>query len=76
MPYVTSWERLAKAEGERDGLLAGIEECLELKFGADGLQLLPEVQQIADNTVLEAVFKSIKNTTMPGDLRRLWSPGS
>jgi hypothetical protein len=40
MPYITSIERRAE---ERGRLIGAIELGLELKFGNDGLQLLPEI---------------------------------
>jgi len=40
MPYITSVERV----GMKKGLLKGIELGLEVKFGAEGLKLLPEIE--------------------------------
>ena len=77
MPYVTSFERLAKEEGREEGrvagLLARIEQALDLKFGADGLALLPEIQKVSDVGVLQAVLRGIKTTGSVEELRRLWS---
>lgn len=69
MPYITSVERRGiqkgQAQGEtiglRKGLLKGIELGLELKFGADGLRLLPEIHQIQDLAVISAVHATIKD---------------
>jgi hypothetical protein len=60
MPYVTSFERLAreegkaegkvegKAEGLREGLLEAIDLGLELRFSKEALRILPRVRDIAD----------------------------
>jgi hypothetical protein len=71
MPYMMSFERIAR----KQELLAGIEQLLELKFGPDGLQLLPEIRQVSDIDVLRAVLQSVKTAAAPDDLRRLWTPG-
>lgn len=44
MPYITSVERI----GIRQGLLEGIELGLELKFGSEGLGVLPKISRIQD----------------------------
>ena len=58
MPYLSSFERLAKEEGKVEGRVEGREEGLrqgfleaikldlELRFGKEGLKLLPRVEQI------------------------------
>jgi hypothetical protein len=69
MPYVTSVERI----GIKKGLLAGIELGLELKFGADGLRLLPEIQQIQDLAIIEAVHAAIKDAQTPDEIRQVYA---
>jgi hypothetical protein len=81
MPYVTSIERLARAEGKLEGelegkseaLLTGIEVGLELKFGATGLECLPEIRKIEDVQTLQTILQAIKTATSIEELRRLWS---
>ncbi len=73
MPYVTSIERRARAEGKQEGLLSGIELGLELKFGAAGLQCMPEVRKLTDVPKLEAILQAIKSATSIDELRHLWS---
>ncbi|HKC73182.1 MAG TPA: hypothetical protein VKF37_03145 [Chloroflexota bacterium] len=68
MPYVTSWERIARAEGLLDGLAV----ALELKFGAAGVALLPELQQITDPEVLRQVAERIKTAASVDDLRQVY----
>lgn len=69
MPYITSFERL----GIRDGLLMGIEAILDLKFGEEGLTLLPEIRQLYNHETLEVVLRSIKTAGSLEDFQRTWS---
>jgi hypothetical protein len=69
MPFVPYGERL----GLEKGLLKGIEVGLDLKFGSDGLALLPEVRKHTDYTVLEAVLGAIKSATSVDDIRQVLS---
>jgi hypothetical protein len=69
MPYITSVERLAiKKE-----LLTGLELALELKFGTEGLQFLPELRTVHDIDVLRAIQQAIRTATSLDDLRRITS---
>jgi hypothetical protein len=70
MPFMTTPERLARVEE----LVAGIELGLELKFGAPGLQLMPEVKEISDVETLRAIREGIRTSASPEELRRLWAP--
>jgi hypothetical protein len=70
MPYITSVERLALEEG----LLRGIEVCLKVKFGPDGLKLLPEIRQLEDVQMLRTVLDAIETASTPEELRRVWAP--
>jgi len=62
-----------RQEGMQEGLLAGIELGLKLRFGADGLMLLPEIRQIVDLDVLRTIHQSIETATSPEELRKAWS---
>jgi hypothetical protein len=70
MPFMTTFERLARTEE----LQAGIELGLELKFGAEGLQLMPEIRQLTDIEMLRSIRQAIKTATSPEQLRRIWTP--
>jgi hypothetical protein len=72
MAYVTSWERIGQDRGRVQGLLEGLAVALELKFGADGVALLPELRQIADPEVLQQVAERIKTATSIDDLRQVY----
>jgi predicted transposase/invertase (TIGR01784 family) len=61
-----------RQEGLREGLLGAIELGLELKFGAEGLRLLPEIAKITDTDVLKAVQAGLKADIALADLPRIY----
>lgn len=68
MPYITTAEKigikkgiaLGIEQGILQGLLEGIELALELKFGIDGLKLMPEIRKIENVDILKAIKEAIK----------------
>jgi hypothetical protein len=70
MPYVTSIERLAL----RRGMCEGIESLLRVRFGDEGLKLMPEIREIHEEETLRAVLKALETATQLDEVRRLWSP--
>ena len=68
MKYVTSFERNAR----RESLLEGIEVSLEVKFGSEGLNLLPEISQIYDIERLRAILVRIKTANSLSELRQFY----
>jgi hypothetical protein len=68
MPFITSVERI----GLRTGLREGIESMLEIRFGAEGLGLMPEIRAIYEEDKLRAILQSIKTAASPEDVRRIW----
>ena len=62
-----------KKEGLLEGTLKGIETCLELKFGAEGLKLMPELRELHDHELLDAVLRAIPVAASPDELRRVWT---
>lgn len=73
MPYVTTPERIGRRKGLTEGLTEGIEVALEIKFGEEGLRLMPEVRQIQDEAKLKALLQAIRTAASPDDLRRIWA---
>ncbi len=71
MPFIDIVER-ARME---KGLIEGIEVSLELKFGEEGLKLLPEIRQIQDHEALRKILRAIKTAASPDELRRVWARG-
>jgi len=72
MPYVTSVERIGIKKGFRQGIKQGIEFGLELKFGSEGLLLMPEISEIEDLDVLKAIQSGIKTAKTLDELRRIY----
>jgi hypothetical protein len=62
MPYITSIERIGIKKGIRQGLLEAIELGLRLKFGDEGLEILPEISDIEDVEQLKAIISGLLTT--------------
>ncbi len=73
MPFIDIAERKATEKGLETGLLECIEVALDVKFGAEGLELMPELREIRDYVLLRKVVAKIKTATSPDDLRRVWT---
>jgi hypothetical protein len=75
MPYVTTFERLAreegKAEGLREGLLEAIELGLKLRFGVEGVHCLPALQQVVDIDALRRLKQALETAATLDELRPL-----
>jgi len=69
MPYITTAERIGRAEG----LVEGIDAMLDMKFGQAGLALMPEIQTIADIATLERLLQVIKSATTPDEVRAAYA---
>jgi len=69
MPFIDIAERVGR---EKD-LLAGIDVSLEVKFGAAGQALLPELRELQDHELLWDVLQAIKTAASPDELRRVWA---
>ncbi len=69
MAFITTPERI----GRQEGLLQGIEMCLKIKFGAEGVALMPELRELRDHKKLEAVLRAIETASTPEELRRAWA---
>ncbi|WP_017655103.1 hypothetical protein [Fortiea contorta] len=58
-PWYQEIERRGEERGRRDEILSNIAMSLEVKFGSDGLELMPQITQISDLELLKAVLRSI-----------------
>jgi predicted transposase YdaD len=64
-------EARGEARGERRGLISSIEINLDVKFGEDGLQLLPQINQISDTAELKEILRQIITAKSIEELRQL-----
>ena len=71
MPYVTSIERVAI----RRALWKGIATVLKVRFGEEGLKLMPEINDIHEQEQLERILTTLETAASPEEVRRLWSAG-
>ena len=76
MPYITSVEKIGiqkgRVQGMREGLLKGIELGLRLKFGSEGLGILPEISELQDVNLLEAIVSGLETVSTLDELRLLY----
>lgn len=61
-----------KIEGKIEELHSGIELGLELKFGSEGLQLMPSIYQISDLNILKSIQQGIRTMNTLDELRRIY----
>jgi hypothetical protein len=69
MPFMDIFERTAMEKG----LLRGIEALLRVKFGAAGLELMPEIREIRDHVLLDKILDRIETVGGPAEVRRVWT---
>jgi hypothetical protein len=69
MPFVNSFEQV----GREKGLLRGIEAILRVRFGAEGLELMPEIRQIQDHVLLDKVLDRAETAGDLNEVRRVWT---
>ncbi|RUT02820.1 hypothetical protein DSM106972_057400 [Dulcicalothrix desertica PCC 7102] len=62
---------IGEQRGEQRGIISAIELGLDLKFGAEGLELMEPVSQIADLNKLKTIRDAIKNAQTLDELRQL-----
>jgi hypothetical protein len=70
MPFITTPEWY----GHCKGLRQGIEAVLRIRFGDQGLRLMPEIQGVYEQEKLEAILKALETAASPDEVRRLWAP--
>ena len=64
-------EERGEERGRREERLSSIEMGLELKFGTEGLKLMPEISQITDLERLKAIREGIKRVNTLEQLRQI-----
>lgn len=73
MPYVTSFERLAKEEGIAIGLSEAVRKFLIKRFGAAGKKLLPKLEVIKDVEQLRALLDAVGEADTLDKVKQLLS---
>ncbi len=70
------WYQQIREEGRREGreegrqaMMSAIELSLEIKFGQEGLQLMPKISQIADLEQLKNIQRGIMTVNNVDELR-------
>ena len=71
MPYVTSIERLAKAEAAREELLRTIRTILKDKFGPSGVRLMRKVRAVGELPRLRVLMRALVKAESLNDFRAL-----
>jgi hypothetical protein len=59
--------------GYRRGLRTSIAAVLKMRFGEEGLKLLPEIHDIYEPEELEAILKAIPTAPSADAVRQLWA---
>ena len=72
-PWYQQIFREGEARGKREGIISGIEMVLEIKFGSEGLQLMPQISQITDLEQLKVIQRGVKTVNSLEGLRGLIS---
>ena len=73
--WLAEGREAGRLEGQvqtRAGLLTGIEVALDLKFGAAGLALLPEIHRISDMDLLQRLLTAIRGAVSVAALAELY----
>lgn len=60
-------------QGRRQGLIDAISLGVRLRFGSDGLWLLPEIRRIEEIAILESIYDSVETVKTPDELRRIYA---
>ena len=70
------WYQEILQQGEQKGIrqerLASIELGLEVKFGTEGLQLMPEISQISDLELLKAIQRGVMSVNTIDELQQIY----
>jgi hypothetical protein len=75
MPFVTSFERLAKEEQARETAVTTLKEdletVLEIRFGEPGREFARSLDSILDRSILKEIFRAAITATTFDELRGL-----
>jgi hypothetical protein len=68
MPYIPSVERI----GKRNGMREGIRALLKMRFGDEGLKLMPEIEEGHEEDKLRAIIDALEDGKPLDDIRGIW----
>jgi hypothetical protein len=68
MPFISTPESVAVWRG----LHKGIESLLRVRFGSEGLKLMPEISQVLGEEKLTTILHALETAESPDEVRRLW----
>lgn len=68
-PWYQQILKEGEKRGENRGIVSAIELSLEIKFGQEGLQLMPKISQIADLEQLKNIQRGIMTVNNVDELR-------
>ncbi len=71
MPYLSSFERMAREEGLEEGLRMALLDDLEAKFGPAGKKLSPKMQGLHGVDKLREVFRRLKSVSTLAEAKAL-----
>ncbi len=82
MPYLARFEQIAMEKGREEGKLEGREEGLreavrlglKLRFGDEGLSLLPAITAIKDLGLLRSIVEALERVDRLEDIKALFDP--
>lgn len=67
------WMKQGEIRGKISGLLTGIETGLELRFGQEGLGILPEIRNIKDVGLLTSIQRRLLKVKSLQELRKIYN---
>jgi hypothetical protein len=70
MPFVSTPEYVWTCRGLR----RGIQSLLKVRFGDEGLKLMPEIQTVYEQDKLIAILEALETAATLDEVRRIWSP--
>jgi hypothetical protein len=74
MPYIARIEQMAMEKGREEGLREAVRLGLKLRFGDEGLSLLPAVMAINDVGRLRSVVEALERVERLEDIKALLDP--
>jgi len=69
--YVSSVERIGIKKGKKEGRLEAIKMVLSIKFGENGMKLMPVIQSLEDEDRLNVIMKSVIKTDSLSEIEPL-----